>query len=129
MGFYGSRSVYDGIAGVMNTNFVGEAYANFGWAGILFSIVWVGLFISLLFYMIIKIKKTPATIAFLAVITKTIGAMSQGGFFDFIYSFSVIVTIIGFLIIIYFSNIVGLFRGKKAAAAGSSGGETDHSNG
>jgi len=113
MGFYGSRSVYDGTAGVMNTNFVGEAYANFGWAGVVFSIVWVGLVISMLFYLIVKIKKTPATIAFLAVMTKTLGAMSQGGFFDFIYSFSTIVTILGFLFIIYFSNIMGLFTGKR----------------
>ena len=127
MGFYGHRSVYDGTAGVMNTNFVGEAYANFGWAGLVFSIVWVGLVISLLFFMIIKIKKTPATIAFLAIMTKTIGAMSQGGFADFIYSFSVIITILGFLFIIYFSNIVGIFTGKKrkaevpAAALGGAG--------
>lgn len=130
MGFYGSRSVYDGTAGVMNTNFVGEAYANFGWAGLVFSIVWVGLVISLLFYMIIKIKKTPATIAFLAVMTKSIGAMTQGGFFDFIYSFSTIVTIVGFLIIIYFSDITGLLTGKRkkakiaAAAAGAGVAET-----
>ena len=113
MGFYGHRSVYDGTAGVMNTNFIGEAYANFGWAGLVFSIVWVGLVISLLFFMIIKIKKTPATIAFLAVMTKSIGAMTQGGFADFIYSFSIIVTIVGFLIIIYFSDIMGLFTGKR----------------
>jgi hypothetical protein len=114
----------------MNTNFIGEAYANFGWAGLVFSIVWVGLVISLLFFMIIKIKKTPATIAFLAVMTKSIGAMTQGGFFDFIYSFSTIVTIVGFLIIIYFSDITGLLTGKRkktkiaAAAAGAGVAET-----
>ena len=129
MGFYGHRSVYDGTAGVMNTNFIGEAYANFGWAGLVFSIVWVGLVISLLFFMIIKIKKTPATIAFLAVMTKSIGAMTQGGFADFIYSFSIIVTIVGFLIIIYFSDITVLFTKKRkkatiaAASAGVTGGE------
>ncbi len=116
MEFYGSRSVYDGTAGVMNTYFPGEAYGNFGWAGVVFSIFWVGLVLSFLFFLIMKIKKTPATIAFLAVLTKALGQMLQGGFFDFIYSFSTIVTIVGFLFIIYFSDIAGFFTGKKRKA-------------
>jgi len=109
-------NIYGGITGrTIFTQFGVLAYhmEYFGWAGVVFSIVWVGLVISMLFYLIVKIKKTPATIAFLAVMTKTMGAMSQGGFFDFIYSFSTIVTILGFLFIIYFSNIMGLFTGKR----------------
>lgn len=111
MDYYGHTHVYEGTAGVMNTNFIGEAYANWGWTGMLLGIIWVGVVIALLFMVILKIKKSPATLAFMAVVTKTIGAMSQGGFTDFVYSASLIMMIAGFIIFIYFDNILGfLFR-------------------
>lgn len=106
MEFYGSDYVYEGTAGVMNTVFIGEAYANWGWPGVFFSVIWVGIIVALIFILIMKIKKTPATIAFLAVSTKTIGSMVQGGFVDFIYNFTFIIMIIGFIIIIYFNEII-----------------------
>lgn len=105
MDFYGSNHVYEGTAGVMNSVFIGEAYANWGVYGILLSILWVGIFISLLFILIMKIKKTPATIAFLAIVTKTVGSMSQGGFVDFIYNASLVLIICGFICIIYFDDL------------------------
>lgn len=106
MDFYGSDRVYEGTAGVMNAAFVGEAYANWGWIGVFGSIVWVGVIVALLFIIIMKIKKTPATLAFLAVMTQTIGSMTQGGFVEFIYSSSILLTVIGFIIIIYLNEII-----------------------
>ena len=111
MDFYGSTSVYNGTAGVMNTIFIGEAYANWGIYGLLFSIVWVAIIAGGLFALVTKIKKTPATIAFLAVLTQMLGAATQGGFMDFLYSFSFILTILGFLFIIYLNEI--LMNAKK----------------
>lgn len=106
MDFYGSEHVYEGTAGVMNAAFLGEAYANWGWIGVFGSIIWVAIIIALLFIVIMKIKKTPATLAFLAVITQTVANMTQGGFVEFIYSSSILLTVIGFLIIIYLNEIV-----------------------
>ena len=97
MAFYGSERVYDGTAGVMNTLFIGEAYANWGMLGAVLSIVWVALVISLLFCLILKMRKTPGTIAFLAVVTMRIGSMLEGGFCDFVYSFDLLFTIICFV--------------------------------
>ena len=111
MDFYGSDRVYEGTAGVMNAAFIGEAYANWGWIGVFGSIIWVGFIIALLFIVIMKIKKTPATLAFLAVMTQMIGSMTQGGFVEFVYSSSLLLTIIGFLIIIYLNEIVKIFTG------------------
>lgn len=106
MDFYGSEHVYEGTAGVMNAVFLGEAYANWGWIGVFGSIIWVGVIIALLFIVIMKIKKTPATLAFLAVMTQMIGSMTQGGFVEFIYSSSILLTVMGFLVIIYLNEII-----------------------
>ena len=110
MDFYGSEHVYEGTAGVMNANFMGEAYANWGMMGVLFGIVWVAFVIAVLFMMCLKIKKSPVTIALLAVLTKMIGSVTQGGFVDFIYSATLIITIVGCLFLIYFNDIIDILR-------------------
>lgn len=90
MAYYGSEKVYDGGAGVMNSFFAGEAYANYGFCGVAFSIVWVAIYITLIMWIVLKLRKTPETMAYLAVITMRVGSMIEGGFVDFIYSFDII---------------------------------------
>lgn len=99
MAFYGSEKVYDGTAGVMNTLFVGEAYANWGYLGVFLSIVWVAFIITLLMILILKLKKTPGSVTLLAFLTVQIGSMLEGGFCDFVYSFNLIFTIAIMLVI------------------------------
>ena len=94
MAFYGSEKVYDGSAGVMNTLFAGEAYANWGWRGVVFSVIWVAFILALLMYIILRLKKTPTMVSVLAMLTTKIGLMLEGGFCDFIYSFDIIFTLI-----------------------------------
>lgn len=110
MDFYGSEHVYEGTAGVMNANFMGEAYANWGILGVLFGIIWVAFVIAFLFMMCLKIKKSPVTIALLAVLTRMIGSMTQGGFVDFIYSATLVITVVGCLFLIYFNDIIDILR-------------------
>ncbi len=90
MAFYGSERVYDNTAGVMNTLFVGEAYANWGYWGVFFSVVWVAFVISCMMAIIMKLKKTPSIIAFFAFITIKMGMMLEGGFCDFVYNFEMV---------------------------------------
>lgn len=93
MAFYGSEKVYDGSAGVMNTLFVGEAYSNWGFAGVIISIVWVALIVVLLVWLILRLKKTPGTVVLFALMTVRFGTMLEGGFCDFVYSFDLIFTL------------------------------------
>lgn len=88
MEIYGSSGVYEGSAGVMNSVFFGEAYANFGWGGVLFSVVWVAFIIAAVFALCIKMRKTPATVAMFAYFTVYIANATQGGFVDFVYNVS-----------------------------------------
>lgn len=86
MEIYGSSGVYEGSAGVMNSVFIGEAYANFGWPGVIFSIILVALVIAVIFSLSIKLRKTPATVAMFAFFTVYIANTTQGGFVDFVYN-------------------------------------------
>lgn len=90
MDFYGSDKVYQGSGGVMNAFFVGESYANFGFVGMVLSIIYMGLFIALCFYVFMKMKKTPFNIAMVAFLTSRFAQATQSGFTDFIYNIQTI---------------------------------------
>lgn len=97
MDFYGSEGVYDGSAGVLNSFFVGEAYANYGWKGVAFSLIWVSMIFVIVLAIVLKLKKTPMMVTFFAVFTLKMPMATQGGFFDFIFSVDFIVTSVVFL--------------------------------
>jgi len=98
MEVYGSAGVYDGSAGVMNSLFIGEAYANFGWVGLIFSVIWVALLITAFYVLILKLKKTPATVTLFAYFTVNMATATQGGFVDFVYSASWIIVFAALLV-------------------------------
>ena len=87
MDFYGSEKVYDGTGGVMNAFFIGEAYANFGWLGMVACIVYMGVLLGLLFWIFTRIEKNPYNIAISAMLTSKLALSTQGGFTDFVYNF------------------------------------------
>ena len=107
MEFYGSEGIYDGTAGVLNGFFVGEAYANYGVGGIVFSVLWVTFLFVLILKISMKVKKTPITIAFLATMSLKMIMISQGGFFDYIFSVDLL-----FTCLVYGSGYLFLERGK-----------------
>lgn len=99
MAFYGSEKVYDGTAGVMNTLFIGEAYANWGYKGIVISILWVTLIIAILMWIIFKLKKSPSIVVLLAVLSVRIAMTIKGGFCDFVYNFDLLFTVCSLLLV------------------------------
>lgn len=105
MDTYNQRAVIDGIAGVMNTLFIAEAYANFGFYGIVFSSLYVGFLFQIFFILFIRIEKSPINIAFFTYFCTKIPF--TGGFVDFFYNpFLIFVICIYWLIILIskFSN-------------------------
>lgn len=93
MDFYGSDKVYDGTGGVMNTLFIGEAYANFNYIGMVFSILYVAAFIALFVFVFMKLQKNPFNIAVFAFLTNAFARNTQTGFTDFIYNFQFVAVI------------------------------------
>lgn len=92
MDFYGSEGVYEGKAGVLNSFFAGEAYANYGWTGVVCAEIWISFLLVMCFILMIKLKKTPITVTFFSVMTLKMVMASQGGFFDFVFSVDFIFT-------------------------------------
>lgn len=80
-----------GYGGVFNTLFIGEAWANYGYAGLLLSPLWVGFLTGSCYYLFLSLKKTPI---FLGLFTYYSYKTSiSGGFNDYIYDAKVIIII------------------------------------
>lgn len=107
MKLYNPSGIKAGTAGVMNTLFVGEAYANWGIWGLMVAPFIVAVTFSLSFLTILKFKKTPLTLVLYLALFQSFTGGLQGGFVDFLYNAGV------FLIIgIAYSFYILLNRGK-----------------
>ncbi len=82
--------IREGVAGVMNTVFIGEAWANFGTVGIVIAPIIFGVIIGLAATLIPAIKKSPVTILLYAQLTLLFMNIVEGGFVDIFYSASTI---------------------------------------
>ncbi|SDD94567.1 oligosaccharide repeat unit polymerase [Riemerella columbipharyngis] len=71
-------------AGVVNSLFVGEAWANFGWTGVLLSPLYVGAVVQFLYIKLLKSKKTPLFLGVLVYFSYK--SSITGGFNDYIYN-------------------------------------------
>lgn len=76
--------VEDGTAGVMNSLFIAEAWANFGLIGVLVAPVYVGFVIQLLFIFFVKFRKTPVMLGLLAYLSYKLPV--TGGVVAFFYN-------------------------------------------
>lgn len=84
MELYNPRGVAAGTAGVMNTLFIAEAWANFGWLGFLLAPLVVGVIIQTIVGTIIVLPKAPPWVALLA--SLYFGFPVTGGFVDFLWN-------------------------------------------
>ena len=84
MAFINPGGVAAGTAGVQNTLFIGEAWANFGLLGVLISPLYVGFFLGCIYYFFLKAPKTPIYLGFFAFFSGQ--NMVVGGINDFIYN-------------------------------------------
>lgn len=105
MEFYSPLRVYEGTAGVMNSLFIGEAFANFGLKGALIAPIYVGSLIGGVYLIFMKIRKTPINVVAYVSILMAFSTAFQGGFTDYIYNFNLIFTLV-FLYAINFAAIL-----------------------
>ena len=99
--------VKEGSAGVINTIFMGEAYANWGLTGLLFSILYVAILFGIVFCLFKRCKKNTVNLFLYIVIFNFLTGAFQGGFVEYIFNSSIIFAIITFLgikYIIYYNN-------------------------
>lgn len=90
-----------GTVNVMNSLFIGEAWANFGLAGFIFSPLIVGFVIGVIFAIFLKSRKTPLYIGMLGYLSIFLGNTITGGFMEYFYPVFIIIVISIFLSIKY----------------------------
>lgn len=113
MELYNQSGIYDGVAGVMNCFYIGEAYANWGITGVIFGIIWVSILLSSVFVIFTKIKKTPITIAFFALFTQQMVSTMNGGFIDYIYNATYIIYVFILVFYLYLPKLLYKFKNLK----------------
>lgn len=63
---FSPSDIEDGTAGVMNSLFIQEAWANFGLFGVILAPIYVGMFVQIIYMFFLKSKKTPIMLGLLA---------------------------------------------------------------
>lgn len=105
MTYFRPDAVAQGMAGVMNSIFIAEAWANFGLVGVLIAPLWVGFLLQSLYIFFLKNPKNPLYLAFF--VSFSIGGSVTGGFNDYIYNPGVVMMVMLFAMIM---TVALLFR-------------------
>jgi hypothetical protein len=94
--------VREGTAGVVNSLFVGEAWANYGFLGLMIAPFYVGFIIGSLYYLFLKSPKTPIIVGLYVFFSykTSIG----GGFNDYIYNIGYVFIFLLFIGILYVAD-------------------------
>jgi len=107
MAIFNPARVQAGTAGVMNSLFIAEAWANFGWIGVIFSPIYVGMFVQIIFMTFLKAKKTPISTGLFAYLSYKLPI--TGGFNDFLYNPGLVI------ILVIFTSVYVMALGLKEA--------------
>lgn len=107
MSHYNHDAVSAGTAGVINSLFIAEAWANFGFMGIILVPILVGMVVQTIYQTSITGKKTPLKLAFYAYFS--VALPITGGTNDFFYN----ITALFVVIILLFIYLTALFYKQK----------------
>jgi oligosaccharide repeat unit polymerase len=75
-----------GTAGVLNTLFIAEAYANWGYLGILAGTLYVAAFVQIMYITFLKLPKNPVFLSLFIYFSVNIPRTLVGGFTDFLFN-------------------------------------------
>jgi oligosaccharide repeat unit polymerase len=78
------EKVEEGTAGVLNTLYVGEAFATYGIWGVMLGTVYLGIFVQLLYILFIRLPKHPVFISLFVFFIVNIPRAMVGGFSDLV---------------------------------------------
>lgn len=92
----------EGVMNLLSTYYLGEAWANFGYIGLILAPLYMGFLISFFYFTVLKIEKNPFTLALLAFVSFGTNFSSQ--FNGYIYNMLFVVTVF----IVFFPLLVAL---------------------
>lgn len=100
--------IEDGVVGTMPTVFWGEAYANFGYAGIPIVAFIMGVLVAILSYFVSKLELNPLTVAFTVWLIFHLKNLSITGFSGFLYDFYMIFVSAVVVIVLFTTTKIGI---------------------
>ncbi|MEI4769570.1 oligosaccharide repeat unit polymerase [Psychrobacillus sp. FJAT-51614] len=80
------ENVDKGTGGVLNTIFLGEAFATYGYFGVIAAIIYVAAIIQIIYMLFMRLRKTPVVIALFVYFTINIPRTLVGGVSDFLFN-------------------------------------------
>ncbi|MFL6556894.1 MAG: O-antigen polymerase, partial [Bacillus sp. (in: firmicutes)] len=80
------EKIAEGTAGVLNTLFIAEAYANYGYIGILAGTTYVALLVQALYIAFLRLPKNPVFLSLFIYFSINIPRTLVGGFTDFLFN-------------------------------------------
>lgn len=80
------ESIDAGTGGVLNTLYVGEAYAAFGLIGVVVLTIYIAIVVQAVYLLMLKLPKTPVTIAVAVYFTVNFPRTIVGGMADFLFN-------------------------------------------
>ncbi|MEH7484847.1 oligosaccharide repeat unit polymerase, partial [Neobacillus drentensis] len=112
------EKVAEGTAGVLNTLFIAEAYANYGYIGILAGTIYVALLVQTLYISFLRLPKNPVFLSLFVYFSINIPRTLVGGFTDFLFNpIWILITclFVGILLFIRIRNdLWGLWQKHKS---------------
>lgn len=107
------EKVEAGTAGVLNTLYIGELYASFGWFGVILGTIYLGVVIQLLYVLILRLPKHPIFLSLLIFFTVNIPRALVGGFSDLIFNVVWITLTIIILLPLFFISLRDFRKTKE----------------
>ncbi|WP_059171914.1 O-antigen polymerase [Bacillus sp. FJAT-27445] len=80
------EKVAQGTAGVLNTLFIAEAYANFGMLGVVGGTIYIAALVQALYISFLRLPKNPVFLSLFIYFTVNIPRTLVGGFADFLFN-------------------------------------------
>ena len=106
------RGVKEGVAGVINSLFIAEAWANFGLIGVILGPTYVGFLIGITYYFLLLTKKTPLFLGLFGYLSYKSSIL--GGFNDYIYNVGIAVIVIMILGIVIVARKLYYYKNDPA---------------
>jgi oligosaccharide repeat unit polymerase len=108
---YFSSRVEEGTAGVLNTLFIAEAYANFGWTGLLLAPGYVGFLIQSFYIFFLKMPKSPFFLGLFTYFSYKGGI--SGGFNEYVYNSGLLILFVIMCGLIFQANYLKVLFNKR----------------
>ncbi len=116
------QRVEAGTAGVLNTLYAAEAFANFGLVGVVLGTFYIGVFMQIIYLVFIRLPKNPLFVSLFVFFTVNIPRVVIGGFVDFLFNplwiALVFILFSPFVFIYLYRKLRGSFNKKEEKVLG-----------